>query len=168
MEKPWILILGIIALIILMVSADIPTEWSNTKEIKEQINDTFPVELQTGSKKVSINFYRHKVGIEKQKQGYKYSIRRCTGELWGFVLFPVIAIPDTEEKTWRITKSADGLQIHCNGLKVLDYNFYSSPTKDHRQNCVDLWSGESKGDLKLTNEDKGTKKIRGKNLFYLF
>ena len=127
-------------------------------EIEEEISDTFPVELLTGKGKVSITFYRHEVGIEDNK----YSIARCTGYTWEFVDFQV-AIPDTSERLWRITKRFDGLQIHCNGLEVLDYIFENShPTNDvYKQRCVNFWSGESKRTLRITSVDVSTKKIRG-------
>eukprot|EP00116_Pleurobrachia_bachei_P012765 sb/3473027/ len=106
-------------------------------------------------------FYRGEVAITKKNGAVKYSIGRCTGKTYGFEPFPE-NIPETSERLWRITKSPDALQIHCNGLKVLEYLFNSShPTdEDLREICENLWSGESKGKLELLDIDKATKKIR--------
>ena len=73
-----------------------------------------------------------------------YYIGSCTGS----TSLPVQP-PDVSDKTWKILKTNTALNIECNGVEVLNYQFSDSSWTS----CVPQWGGDVVKKIKFSSSD---------------
>ena len=87
------------------------------------------------------------------RDDYYYHVGKCS-EPGKTFKFPIS--PTTEnDKIWRISESKGSLEISCNGLKVLQYEF----KKGHQDQCTVQWSKDA-ARIKFPNDDTASKTYR--------
>jgi hypothetical protein len=82
---------------------------------------------------------------------YSYHIGKCT-QPGKWPKFTVSPATDDKDEIWKISESVNGLEISCNGVRVLEFYFANA----YQQNCNSRWNLDS-ARIKFGPEDTASK-----------
>ena len=83
----------------------------------------------------------------------QYLINSCSSKWTELPVQP----PDEVDKIWTIRKNTTNLNIECNGVEVLNYQFSDSSDPE----CVDKWGGDVVEKIKFYPDDTASDSYRG-------
>ena len=84
---------------------------------------------------------------------YSYHVGKCTEN--GKVDQFQVSLPTDTEKIWKISEKLDSLEINCNGLQILNYEFASG----YQNNCATQW-GLDAARIQFATTDTASKSYR--------